>query len=217
LHGELGTFYEPAGRLDNRRKNGGCIRPAKTTSWLNLAATDEKDLSTSQSPTQTDPRLHGADGNAGRAQRAQTPTQQGPPSAGHLDPAQAAGLEPATARFGFGSADRLRRSGEFARIRRAGLRFQTTYFVVYAAKSPDTERTRLGVTVSRRVGKAVARNRIKRRIRECFRLSLRDMLPQGTDMVVIARRGAAALDTPAINAELRTATLYIRRKLKNQG
>lgn len=74
-------------------------------------------------------------------------------------------------------------------------------------------RSRLGITVSRRVGNAVVRNRVKRRVRECFRLALRSMLPAGTGMVVIARPGAGALDTPTINAELRAATFNIGRKL----
>ena len=64
------------------------------------------------------------------------------------------------------------------------------------AGSLDAEpaRSRLGVTVSRRIGNAVARNRVKRRVRECFRKVIRDRLPAGTSIVVIARGGAAALE-----------------------
>lgn len=215
MHEGLGTFSNQSAIIYSLVKRAGAYGRQKATNWLNLAATNEKDLSASQSPTQTDPRIHGADGNAGRPQRAEAPPQQGSASVSHFDSAQTAGLGSDAPRFAFGPADRLRRSDEFARIRREGLRFQTAHFVVYATKSPDTGCTRLGVTVSRRVGKAVARNRIKRRIRECFRLSLKDTLPPGTEMVVIARRGADALDTPATNAELRTASLYIRRKFGN--
>jgi ribonuclease P protein component len=64
---------------------------------------------------------------------------------------------------------------------------------------------RLGLTVSRRVAGAVLRNRLKRRLRECFRLTLRPLLPRDTDLVVIARRGAADLPSAALCAELTAA------------
>jgi ribonuclease P protein component len=53
-------------------------------------------------------------------------------------------------------------------------------------------RPRLGVTVSRRVGNAIVRNRVKRRIREWFRRE-RETLPAGSEVVVIARPDAASL------------------------
>jgi ribonuclease P protein component len=55
--------------------------------------------------------------------------------------------------------------------------------------------------VGRRVGNAVARNRVKRRVREWFRRTRAD-LPARTDWVVIARQGAADLDAAAVAAEL---------------
>lgn len=60
---------------------------------------------------------------------------------------------------------------------------------------------KLGLAVSRRVGGAVARNRVKRRVREWFRQA-RSKLPPRTDWVVIARAGAAGLDQRATDAEL---------------
>jgi ribonuclease P protein component len=113
------------------------------------------------------------------------------------------------------AVDRLHRSAEFLSLQRRGARSQSTHFVVYAGKfHDDDQRSRLGVTVSRRIGNAVKRNRIKRRVRECFRLSLRARIAPGVSMVVIARAGAADLDSPAINAELVTATLGLVHKLR---
>ena len=60
-----------------------------------------------------------------------------------------------------------------------------------------SEARRLGITVGRRVGGAVVRNRLKRRVREWFRAARRH-IPPGTDVVVIARRPAADLSGPEL-------------------
>jgi len=98
-------------------------------------------------------------------------------------------------------------------LQRAGSRFQTAHFVVYAMRTEETGPTRLGITVSRRIGGAVMRNRVKRRVRECFRMNLRATIPAGSDLLVIARTGAARLESRAILDELTTATLNLRRRL----
>ena len=64
------------------------------------------------------------------------------------------------------------------------------------------EDSRLGITVSRRVGNAVERNRVKRRVREFFRLN-RERLQPTQDILVIARVGAKALGYREVEAELR--------------
>ena len=61
--------------------------------------------------------------------------------------------------------------------------------------------TRLGITVTKKIGKAVKRNRIKRHVREFFRLN-KHSLPPGCDLVVIARMGAAELDQKGVAGEL---------------
>lgn len=76
-------------------------------------------------------------------------------------------------------------------------------FVVLAAAGRDPTRARLGITASRRVGNAVARNRVKRAVREWFRAE-RTQLDVGTDYVVIARKPAASLTAREIGARLST-------------
>lgn len=98
-------------------------------------------------------------------------------------------------------------------MQRAGFRFQTPHFVVYLMRTEETRLPRLGITVSRRIGGAVTRNRIKRRVRECFRIKLRPAIPPGSDLLVIARTGAARLESHAILEELTTATVNLRRRL----
>jgi ribonuclease P protein component len=100
-------------------------------------------------------------------------------------------------------AARLRDARDFGRVNRTGVRRAGRHFVaVVAPAGPGSvEAPRLGLAVSRRVGNAVARNRVKRRVREWFRRE-RSSLPAGTDWVVIARAGAAELDAAAVVREL---------------
>jgi ribonuclease P protein component len=91
-----------------------------------------------------------------------------------------------------GRAGRISRSGDFDAVYQRGRSAANRQMVVYAFRRPDAGATapvRLGLSVSRKVGDAVARNRVKRVLRECF-AALAPQPPAGTDVVVIARPGA---------------------------
>lgn len=118
--------------------------------------------------------------------------------------------------FAFRADERLHRRTEFLRVQHTGARFQSNHFVVYAARLPETKTVRLGTTISRRLGNAVTRNRIKRRIRECFRLSLRSSLPSGTAIVVIGRAGVGALEMRAVMGELDGAVAKLQSRLNHR-
>jgi ribonuclease P protein component len=89
-------------------------------------------------------------------------------------------------RLSFGKKYRLYQQQDFRRVMRRGARAgdQSATVYVHANRLPWS---RLGIRISRRVGNAVCRNRVKRLIREAFRLA-RDDLPAGLDVVCTVRR-----------------------------
>ena len=100
----------------------------------------------------------------------------------------------------FRLADRIVSARDYARIRKRGRRVSSKNFAVSIAPvgGPESRRggvkhpsnTRLGLSVSRRVGNAVVRNRVKRAVRAWFRTSRGAICGGEVDIVVIARRGA---------------------------
>lgn len=103
---------------------------------------------------------------------------------------------------GFPRTTRVRRRREYLAIGRTGQRRHTPHFVVLSERQGGD--SRLGITVSRKIGDAVVRNVVKRRVREIFRRDPRRLLP-GHDVVVIAKAGAGQLSFAAIAAELAAA------------
>ncbi len=88
---------------------------------------------------------------------------------------------------GFPKASRIRQSPEFKAVYDRRCKASDGTLLVFAGSNP-TGKTRLGLSVSRKFGNAVQRNRFKRLLREAFRLSRRD-LPTGIDLVVIPQGG----------------------------
>lgn len=87
---------------------------------------------------------------------------------------------------------RLSRSRDFDAVYRKGRSVSTRFLVLYSFPREDDPggEPRLGLAVSRQLGGAVERNRLKRRLRAAFD-ELRDELPPGHDYVLIARPGLA--------------------------
>jgi ribonuclease P protein component len=87
---------------------------------------------------------------------------------------------------------RLSRSADFDRVFRHGRSHAGRELVLYVFPRGESEPPRLGLSVSRKVGGAVQRNKVKRLLREAFSLE-GQRLPAGTDAVVVARHEANAL------------------------
>jgi ribonuclease P protein component len=105
----------------------------------------------------------------------------------------------------FPKRERLRRRAEFLRVQRRGNKFHSVRFLVFALKggAPGGRPAgRVGVTVSRKVGGAVQRNRIKRLLREAYRRH-KDLFPIGLDVVFVAKKEALGVDLGTILDEVR--------------
>jgi ribonuclease P protein component len=87
---------------------------------------------------------------------------------------------------------RLSRSAEFDRVYREGKSHASRYLVIYSFPREGDAEPRLGVSVGRKVGGAVERNRVKRLLREAF-WGTAGALPPGHDFVIVARPDAGAL------------------------
>jgi ribonuclease P protein component len=91
---------------------------------------------------------------------------------------------------------RLSRSGDFDRVYREGRSHANRFLVLYAFpradREPGEDDTRLGISVSRKVGGAVERNAVKRALREAF-WSLDPEIPVQHDFVLVARPDVSSL------------------------
>jgi ribonuclease P protein component len=107
------------------------------------------------------------------------------------------------------SPERLRQRSDFLAAA-SGLKVPTAGFVLQARKRGDDGPVRVGFTVSRKVGTAVERNRVRRRLKEVVRLSAESGLPSGHDYVLIGRRAALSLPFDKITEDFTRALRRLR-------
>ena len=113
---------------------------------------------------------------------------------------------PVSGGLGFPRQNRILRPAVFRKVYDNGIRFSNPFFAAFCLARPISEHAdsetgpRLGLTTPRALGKAVVRNRLRRRLREAFRLHRSELAPQW-DLVLNPRRAALA----ATFAELENA------------
>lgn len=105
--------------------------------------------------------------------------------------------------FTFTKLERIRKRSDFQTVYRVGRKFSSYHFIVLA-KTNRSNITRIGISISKRVGSSIYRNYLKRRIREAFRLNKELFKGHALDLVVIVRNGSSRLDSQEILHELQT-------------
>lgn len=103
--------------------------------------------------------------------------------------------------YSFLKEERIRRRSDFQSIYKEGARYQSRHFQVSICPN-HLPHSRLGMSVGRKIGSAVQRNRLKRLIREFFRLN-KGVFPDCTDSVITAKTGASILDFRQVSEELK--------------
>lgn len=161
----------------------------------------EKNLSTKQSSQEAYPRISHSDEYNGRTRRTQTEARQRAQTSRRRDSTQTGTpLTSSSGQFSFPKPARLLARREFLFLQNRGKRRHCPHFVVilFPAKGG---RSRLGITVTRRFGNAVARNRMKRLLREFFRTYQAQIMP-AQEVLIIPRAGAHTLALTHIVEEL---------------
>lgn len=115
---------------------------------------------------------------------------------------------------GLGKEEKLLNSLEFKSALSRGSGPSTKHFKIFICPN-SLMRRRLGITASRKVGSAVQRNRVKRLLREFFRLN-KTRLPHSSDILFIARAGADKLDYAGLRNELDVLLTQAARALNGQ-
>jgi ribonuclease P protein component len=143
----------------------------------------EADLSTQEAAQEPDARLPQEVEEPGREKRPQASQGEGPQEPRAVGAEEVNGVT-------YGKAARLRRRREFLQVQQRGRRLYAGEVLILALPASG-DRPRIGITVSSKVANAVARNRVKRWVREAFRAIQGDLPP--VDLVVVARKGASEM------------------------
>lgn len=98
----------------------------------------------------------------------------------------------------FPKCERIRKRTEYLSVQGRGRKVHSDSFLLFVLAG---ERTRFGITVSKKVGNAVDRNRVKRLVREVVRRH-KAWFPTETELVFVAKQKAAALDFPRAEREI---------------
>lgn len=96
---------------------------------------------------------------------------------------------------------RIKKNKDFQIVFKQGKSFANRQFIIYVLKKNEQSAFRIGLSVSKKIGNSVMRNRIKRRIRQSF-FELKDFIKVENDYVIIARKPAAEMEFHEIKSSL---------------
>lgn len=165
----------------------------------------KKNISTEQSSSCEEARLSRQDGHQERPRNIKAPQGQGTQEIDSVSLLKAG--------FRLPKDSRLRRSSEFQLVYKTGNRIQSEFMTVFFVAN-DVETQRLGITASRKgIGKAFARNRAKRLLREAFRLNRLEFetLSKSYDWVFNARRRLLKVKMEAVLLDLKQVIADVRQ------
>jgi ribonuclease P protein component len=107
---------------------------------------------------------------------------------------------------------RVKKNNDFQAAFKKGRSFANRQFVVYSLEKEEQDFFRIGLSVSKKLGNAVTRNRIKRYVRQSV-MEMQDQLLKGNDYVIIARKPVAEMDFFEVKKSL-THVLKVGKVLK---
>lgn len=162
-----------------------------TSIWIKnnigrIQTSSEKNISTTQCEQKTDPWLPDEDEYQGRPGSLEQKEGEREKEISCLRGETCDPISEGMKQFSFTKNERLHKSREFDEIFRKGERYPTENFLVIFHPN-HYERRRLGIVVSKKIGKAVERNRIKRLVREFFRLN-KSQFPDSSDLLFVVKR-----------------------------
>ena len=98
-------------------------------------------------------------------------------------------------------AYRIKKNSEFQQIFKTGKSFANRELVIYYKRKEDQEHFRIGISVGKKIGNAVTRNRVKRCVREAF-IQLEPSVKNDVDIIIIARKPVVNMDCSDIKRSI---------------
>ncbi|WLR41888.1 ribonuclease P protein component [Bacillus carboniphilus] len=105
--------------------------------------------------------------------------------------------------------NRIKKNEDFQLVFQKGRSMANRQFVIYIMERPELSEFRIGLSVSKKIGNAVTRNRIKRLIRQVV-LEEKDQLSSGKDYIIIARKPTSQMNY----YEVKKSLLHVFKKAK---
>ena len=100
-------------------------------------------------------------------------------------------------------SESLKKYGDFQRVYKRGRSYANKYLIMYVLKQ-DVQENRIGISVSKKVGNSVKRNRARRLMKEAYRTFFEE-LPQGYDFIIIARNTISGRKCADVEKSLKSA------------